>query len=267
MIVTPSDGMVLSCRPASFHAAEKEMFARLADWGVRYVEPSLPEPAEAGALLAQLRQHGLRAATVQVPLHLEDAHMPETMDEAARRVREEWGAQIIFTSAKTNGAPLPSAYDALRRAGEAVGRHGVTLVLETHPDLVTNGAVAAQTMRAVNHPHVRINWDTANIHYYNENVDGLYEMEATLPWIAAIHLKDTSTGFHAWNFPGLGEGKVDFGAILGRLKEVGFRGPCTMEIEGVQGESLSPAEHVERVHRSVLYLRSLGYFPPLPPLS
>lgn len=261
------DGMVLSCRPASFHSAADQMFARLADWGVRYVEIPLPEPTKAAAVLEEMRRYGLRAGTVHQSINLQDPALPRVIDEAARRAEQDFGCRFIFTSAQAKELPLPEAYAALQRAGDAAGHHGVTLVLETHPDLITNATVAVQTMRGVNHPYVRVNWDTANVHFYNENVDGLQEMNTVLPWVGTVHLKDTNGGYRAWHFPALGEGNVDFAAILGRLRETGFRGPCAMEIEGVTGEKMTPEEHVDRVRRSVEHLRGLGYFPPLPPLQ
>ena len=36
--------------------------------------------------------------------------------------------------------------------------------METHPDLITNGQVARQTMTSINHPGVRVNFDTANVY-------------------------------------------------------------------------------------------------------
>lgn len=255
-------GMFLSCRPSSFGSAADQAFEHLAAWGVRYVEISLPRPQESAQVRAELARHGLRVASVQVGTDIGNAVLASQFDEAARRAREEFGARYIFTSAHAGSHGLEAAYEALSAAGDAAARHGVTIVLETHPDLGTNGAVAAVTMRAVNHPNVRINWDPANVAYYNEGSDGRREFELALPFIAAVHLKDTGGGFHAWDFPALGDGVVDFPYILRRLAETGFTGPCTMEIEGVKDERLTPGQYVARMRRSVDYLHGLGYFRP-----
>lgn len=255
-----ADGMRLSCRPGSFRTARGEAYAHLAAWGVRYVEIPLPKPEETEAVLRELERHGLAAASLQVPTDVGDPELAARYGAAARRVREEFGADYIFTSVRAGEHGMEAACAALVRAGEAAARHGVTIVLETHPDLCTNGAVAAATMRAVDHPNVRLNWDPANVYFYNEHCDGGAEFERALPFIAAVHLKDTGGGFRAWDFAALGDGVVDFAHLLGRLRERGFRGPCTMEIEGVRGEQLSPEQYVARIQKSVAHLRALGYF-------
>jgi sugar phosphate isomerase/epimerase len=252
-------GPVLSCRPGSFGKAAADAYAHLAAWRVRFVEIALPKPEETQRVQAELRRHGLSAASLQVPIDLGSPTVGDEMGTAARRARDEFGAAYLFTSAHAGKRDLGACYAALRSAGEAADRHGVTIVLETHPDLGTNGAVAAATMRAVDHPRIRVNWDPANVYYYNENCDGRREFDQALPYVGAVHLKDTGGGFHAWDFPALGAGVVDFAYILGRLAERGFAGPCTIEIEGVKGEDLTPDQCVARVRQSVDYIRGLGY--------
>ena len=252
--------MFLSCRPASFGPAADEAFGHLAEWGVRFVEIGLPKPEGAQSLQETLQRHGLMVGSMQVAVDLGDAALPERVGEAARRVREQFGATRIFTSAHAGKLGLDAAYDALRRVGDAVDPHGVTVMLETHPDLGTNGAVAAATMRAVNHPRIRVNWDPANVYFYNEHCDGRAEFDLAAPFLGGVHLKDTGGGFRSWDFPALGEGMVDFRYILKKLEASGYDGPCTMEIEGVKGEQLSREQYVERVRKSVDYLRGLGYF-------
>lgn len=254
--------MFLSCRPASFGQAGDEAYGHLAEWGVRFVEISMPKAENAARVQEDLQRHGLSVGSMQVAVDLGDVDLPERMDEAARRVREQFGSTRIFTSAHAGKLSLETAYDALRRVGDAAGRHGVTVMLETHPDLGTSGAVAAVTMRAVDHPHVRINWDPANVYFYNERCDGRAEFDQAVPYLAGVHLKDTGGGFRSWDFPALGEGVVDFQYILKRLVDIGFDGPCTMEIEGVKGEKLSREQYVERVRKSVDHVRGLGYFRP-----
>jgi len=256
-----AQGPALSCRPGSFGKAEREAFAHLAEFGVRYVEIELPKPADLPGVQAALARHGLAVASVQAAIDLGSATAAEEMGAVARRAREEFGARYIFTSAQAGQRDLQECYAALRRAGDAVAAHGVTLVLETHPDLGTNGAVAAATMRAVGHPNVRVNWDPANVYFYNEGCDGRREFDQALPFVGAVHLKDTGGGYRAWDFGALGSGVVDFPYILRRLLERGFTGPCTMEIEGREGEALTAAEAVARVRDSVQYIRGLGLLP------
>jgi inosose dehydratase len=151
-----------------------------------------------------------------------------------------------------------TAFARLREAGETGALYGVTIVMETHPDMITNADVALETMRGVNHPNVRVNFDTANIHYYNQGVDGIAELKKVLDYVGAIHLKETNGRFKTWFFPAFGEGIVNFNEVFRVLNERKFYGPFTMEIEGVEGENLTREQSEERVARSVEHLRKLG---------
>jgi inosose dehydratase len=109
---------------------------------------------------------------------------------------------------------------------------------------------------------VRVNFDTANIYYYNEGIDGITELKKILDYVEAVHLKETNGGFKTWYFPTYGDEKgiVKFGEVFRLLNGRGFNGPFTMEIEGCQGdaEKRDADAYVKRVTDSVQYLRKLG---------
>jgi inosose dehydratase len=90
--------------------------------------------------------------------------------------------------------------------------------LETHPPFCTNADKMLETMEKVNHPNIRINFDTANIYYYNkfEVGDGIKEMEKVKQYIASIHLKESNGKPETWWFPPLGSngGIVDYKKIF-----------------------------------------------------
>src|SRR5262249_60500272 len=62
---------------------------------------------------------------------------------------------------------------------------------------------------------------------------------------------------------GLGEGRVDFRAILETVQAAGFKGPYILEIEGRRGEDFNRAQHLERLRKSCDYLRKIGLMAPL----
>ena len=130
--------------------------------------------------------------------------------------------------------------------------------METHPDLITNGDVARETMAGVNHPNVQVNFDTGNVYYYNEHVTAVGELEKVIDSVAAVHLKETNGEFETWHFPALGEGVVDYPTIFRMLADKGFTGPYTMELEGIRDEELTKADVERRVEKSLEYLRSNG---------
>jgi inosose dehydratase len=170
------------------------------------------------------------------------------------------GVGHLFLSPKHTGASKQVAYDRLRRAGEVAKKHGVIIVLETHPDLGANAASHLETMRAVNHPNVRVNFDTGNITFYNQGANAVDELKKIIDYVATVELKDHNGRYLAWNFPTLGRGVVDFPKILGILEEHRFRGPITLEVEGVQGIAMTEAQTKQYIADSVAYVRSLGGF-------
>ena len=113
-------------------------------------------------------------------------------------------------------------------------------------------------MAEVNHPWVGVNYDTANIYYYNEQVDTVEELKKAAKHVCSVHLKDTYGGFRDGNFPVFGEGIVDFAAIADVLDGVGFTGPHTMELEGGTFDARKPEELAEKVAACVAHLKKVG---------
>jgi inosose dehydratase len=116
-------------------------------------------------------------------------------------------------------------------------------------------------MADVNHDHVRLNFDTGNIAYYNAGADPAAELRQVAPLVRNVHAKDNRGQFEDWYFPALGDGgAVDFGAIRTILDQVGYTGAYTIEIEGIGGEPEPglPARQ-ERIRRSVEHLRRCGF--------
>jgi inosose dehydratase len=117
-------------------------------------------------------------------------------------------------------------------------------------------------MEEVNHPAVRLNFDTGNIAYYNPGFDPCDELEKVKHLVRNVHLKDNRGRFEDWYFPALGDGgAVDFTRVRQILDGVGFQGPYTIEIEGIGGEPEPGLEaRQERIARSARHLRQCGYF-------
>jgi inosose dehydratase len=180
--------------------------------------------------------------------------------EVQLAICQEMGVEYMFLSPKRHGAPKDLIYDRLRAVGEVAEKYGVTVVLETHPDLGTNGEVHLETMRQINHPRIRVNFDSGNIHYYNEAADAPTELKKVIDYLATVEIKDHNGVFNDWNFPALGQGIVDIPGVLKVLREHGYEGPITMEIEGIEGIEWDEETTKKAIEQSVEYLRSLGQF-------
>lgn len=249
---------LIACRPGSYGKYQDEAFRHLAEIGVEHVEISAPPEEKWDEVKAQLAEHGISVSSVGGGVKLSDAESIEAFGHIARTARA-FDARVIFISAKSGGLPDDEIYARLRQLGDVAREQEATISLETHPDLVTNGDVAIKTMEGVSHPAVKLNYDSANIYYYNEDVDGISELKKFLPWLGSVHLKETNGEYKTWYFPGFneGDGIVEFEDIFRICEEIGFRGPFTMEIEGIKGEELTRDQALKRVADSVAYLRSI----------
>lgn len=248
---------ILSCRPGSYRQHQNIAYSHLAEIGVGYVEIGIPSPDKIDATLEELKVHGLAVASTQANLEIKNPNIARDFAETAQ-LTKRMGADRIFVSVHAGDLDRSVVYNRLKAVGETCARHNVTVIMETHPDLITNGDVARATMESVNHPNIRVNWDTANVYFYNQGIDGVAEMMKVIDYIGGVHLKDTNGGYRTWYFPALGEGVVNFAEVFRQLNTRGFTGPFTMELEGIEGENLTVEGAKERVASSVRHLRSLG---------
>ncbi len=150
----------------------------------------------------------------------------------------------------------------LRRIGDTAAEQGITIALETHKGPTQNAAAMLQLMGDLDHPNIRLNFDTGNIAYYNEGMNPADELEKVKSLVRNVHVKDNRGGLEDWYFPAVGDGgAVDFTRIRTILDGVGYKGAYTIEIEGIGGEGEPGlAARQDRVKRSVDHLRKCGYF-------
>lgn len=249
----------LACRFASYGKFQDAAWAHLPSIGVHNVFLNVPAPDQVEATMAKLKDAGLTPLVIRGET---DLSKETCVDELAGQtaICEKMGVKYMFLSAKLKGAEKEVVYDRLRRAGDAAKQHGVTIVLETHPELGTNGDVQLETMKAINHPNIRVNFDTGNITFYNKGASAVEELKKSIEYVATVEFKDHTCGFEEWNFPVVGQGKVDFPGLLSVLKEHHFQGPITLEFEGAKGVELTEDQTKQAIADSVKYVRSLGAF-------
>lgn len=236
---------VLSSRTGSY-----EVLQRL---GIEGVEIGPPAPKKADELKAELSKYGLTAMSVSGGIDVANEDGIEKFDTLLNGA-VNMGAKIIFVSAKaSDDIPREVTYERLRKIGDKAAAHGITVCIETHPILCHNGDVALKTMEGTNHDNIRLNFDTANIYYYNENVDAVEELKKVAKYVGSVHIKDTDGTPKSFVFPPLGDGVVDFPEVFRILNELGFHGPFTFELESTKKELMA-----EALEKSVNYLRRTG---------
>jgi len=204
-----------------------------------------------------LEAEGVRVISANGGGNLEEREVVESIKKRMQ-LAHRLGARIFTISC---GKSSETVFKHLQELGDFALSHGLVIALETHPPLITNADVALETMRKVNHRNVRINYDTANVHYYNEGVDTLDQLRRILDYVVHMHLKDSRKGYKEWFFPALGEGTIDIPGLFKLCNDAGFFGPFSMELEGIEGEGDLPLEkRQERVARSVEYLKKIGVY-------
>jgi L-ribulose-5-phosphate 3-epimerase len=138
--------------------------------------------------------------------------------------------------------------DSLQRLGTTAFQAGVYLCVENHFNTMTvSAADTAKLMKAVNSPGVGILYDQANLAFTHlEPFEQAIPLQA--PWIRHVHVKDLvfvdpSRPFtadavarvkaedRAVRSRVVGEGILDWPAILRALKQVGYNGYLSLEYE------------------------------------
>lgn len=152
-------------------------------------------------------------------------------------------------------------YRHLEAIGEYAARLNITYCFETHPGVCQYPDSMRALMDCLNHPHLKLNFDTGNILYYNQNLDVADALKSVRTHVRHVHLKDTNGRFRDWHFPALGAGgAVDFARIKQLLDEIDYAGPYSLEIEGIEGEpELRLADYQNRIAESIAHLRRCGF--------
>ena len=160
---------------------------------------------------------------------------------------------------------LASNEEVARRVANLVPlleQNNLTLVLENHGDHGT-GAILREIVDRVNHPLVRINYDTANAVFYGKDAvtDGaamLKDLDGCIDDVAYMHLKDKAGAQQEWNFPAPGKGDLPLKEVLQRLEKSGNDCPLSVEIEFTPAGPKDLAEVDRAVQDAADFLRKHG---------
>ncbi len=244
----------IACRLSSYGQFQEEAWTHLPSLGIRHIEMHVPDDLE--VMRARLARSRLSASSAQ-------ARCDVTSKDVLHQLRPQLaaisalGTPLCLIALQPVAVPRDVVLDRLRRVGDAAAEAGVTIAQETHPDLLTNADVATETMARINHPRVRINFDTGNVYFYNQGRDAVSELEKLLPWVASLHLKDSDGGYQHRPFPAMGEGVVDFRQVFALLRRHHFSGPCTIELD-MKERQLDESGQLIEVEKCVAYLRRIG---------
>ena len=245
-----------------------EALAGIAEAGYRHVELSAvpgwtehvdldtDEPHEVRRRLAE---HGLEA--VSLSGH-SDLTTREGLEHGIKAV--EWagryGLPVVNTAVGGHASQEESEQAFLANVGEladAAEDAGIVVALEIHGDIMASSDVTLPLIEKIGRDSVKVNYDTANVVYYSGDT-AVEDIPKVADRLVHVHLKESKGGKGVWNFGTIGEGDVDFAEVLRLLREAGYDGPYSVEIE-FTGEPWPPlADVTEAMRRSREHLVSLG---------
>jgi L-ribulose-5-phosphate 3-epimerase len=244
-----------------------EALAGIAGAGFKGVElsavPGWTEHVDLDADPASVREklagHGLEAVSLSghSDLTTRDGldHGLKAVDWAGR-----YGLKVVNTAVGGHQSADENESAFLQNIGEladAADAAGVVVALEIHGDIMASSDVTLPLVEKIGRDSVKVNYDTANVEFYSGDLatDDLPKITGEL---AHVHLKDTTGGKGNWNFPAIGDGHVDFARVVQILRDAGYSGPYSVEIE-FQGEPWPSLDEVNAaMRRSYEHLSALG---------
>ncbi len=219
--------------------------------GARSAPSSRAIPSRSRACFRPRRRPGLQSPPP--PLAAERANTIDQYSKVIRLCAELGGRTVLYVAGwQIFGTSREQAWDwsrtALVELADVARDAGVTLAIEptsADSNLVDSGDDALRMMREADRPNVKLMFDTYHTLYRNEPpTDYVYRMGKDL---AHIHLADSGRAAPS------ADGKVDYPALIGALRETGFDGYLTMEI-GFDRRAVDPDAMARRAYD---YIRPL----------
>ncbi len=262
---------ILAGHTNSYHTYNLEQsLAGISKAGFKYVELSAvrgwTEHVPLGATDAQIEdikkmldRYGLRPSALSGH---SDLTTPEGLVDGKKAVDlcPKLGINVMCTAVGGHAGKEENKAAFMKNIFEladCAARNNVFLALEVHGDIMATGQISIPLIKEINRANVRINYDTANCVLYG-GVQAVDDIRPVVPYLSHVHLKDKAGEDKEWNFPAVGEGYIDFGAILKILEEEGYTDPFSVEIE-FQGEPWPPLAEVDRSMKvSYETLKALG---------
>ncbi len=225
---------------------------RLAELNYHHFElvihpPHLPldgfEPSARRELRSAIEEHGAKVGALNLPSLDHNLASPFARVRAASvamfadaiDLAGDLGAEWLVTvPGRMNPLFPPAPADRAKWMTESIAAllpraeaRGVGLAVENVPFAAFPDAISlGQFVRSFESAMIGVCYDAANAHFIGESpAEGIARLADLL---RIVHLSDT--GREAWRHDRVGAGSVPFGEVARALNEVGFQGPCTLEI-------------------------------------
>jgi inosose dehydratase len=200
---------------------------------------------------------------------LDPAKEKEMLDEHTQHAKYLHSAggkylQVIGAGNPKSGAANWTAADYKRQGylltevGKRAAEYGIQTGFHNHMNTIGQAPEATDAiMDAADPKYVKLELDVA--HYLQGGGDPAAAVRKYQRRLLFLHLKDTKpspSAHDGYEFAELGQGRVDFKALLAALKETHFRGWGIVELDGERPGSKRTPEESARMSKQ--YLESLG---------
>jgi len=202
----------------------------LAALGVRHVEPAsvdkifqhLVEADFCDTRAAWLRDQlaARRLACLSLSAHM-DLTGPDSVERFHRRLAfaRNVGARCVNSIAGPAGK-LEEFRKNIVTIADRARDLGVMIALENHGDLLDREQQVLDFIREVNHPAVRVNYDTGNAWYYSKGaINPVEELALLAPVVAHVHVKTPKIVDGLLRWVALGDGELDLPGLAQVLKK------------------------------------------------
>lgn len=203
-----------------------------------HIEPARIDGAYVEYVAGLLEKNKLKCPAVS-------GHVDLTLDDQFR----DFLKKIKFTAGigarfiNTNSGPI-ERLDIFRENMKQViaqaEKYNVTICLETHGDIISTARDSVCYIQEFDHPLIRMNYDTGNAYFHSGGQCRVVEdIEYSQPYIEYMHIKDMVIKGDNVQYCAIGQGDLDFPAILRKLQAMGKTLPACLEIPVFVGGTLS----------------------------
>jgi sugar phosphate isomerase/epimerase len=161
-----------------------------------------------------------------------EARTREVIDAGAALGVRSFACHIGFVPEERTSPDYVAVRDIVRRICDYAAARGMSFALETGQE---RAGVMREFIEDVERDNLKINFDPANMILYG-TAEPIPALEALAPWVVSVHCKDGNwppkgvPGALGTEMP-LGEGAVGMERFVAKLKELGYKGPLTIERE------------------------------------
>lgn len=142
---------------------------------------------------------------------------------------KDLGADIINTNAGPKER-INEFYKNMKVVIKKAEELNMKVCLESHGDIIGSAQDSLEVIKNINHPLIRLNYDTGNVYFYSRGkVKPHEDIINGLDYIECIHLKDIKSSGRKVDYCSIGDGDIKFDKIFEVLKSYDRDIPITIE--------------------------------------